>query len=84
MSIGREDLHRLIEEIPDGELQGVQRYLEYVRDIASDPVRRSIETAPLDDEPESEEERQGVEEAMADIRAGRTMSTEELKRELGL
>jgi len=84
MGMDREDLHRLIEEIPDGELPGVQRYLEYVRDIASDPVRRSIETAPLDDEPETEEERQGVEEAKADIRAGRTMSTEELKRELGL
>jgi len=84
MSVGREELYRIIDEIPDGELSGVHRYLKYVRDVGSDPVRYALENAPLDDEPETDEEKRAVEEGKADIRAGRTMSSEELKKELGL
>lgn len=84
MRMEREDLHRIIDEIPEGELAGVHRYLRYVRDVGQDPVRRALDNAPLDDEPETEEEKMAVEEAKADFKAGRTMSTDELKRELGL
>lgn len=51
MSIGREELYRIIDEIPEGELPGVHRYLEYVRDVGADPVRHALDNAPLDDEP---------------------------------
>jgi len=84
MSMDREDLYRIIDEIPEGELAGVRRYLKYVRDVGQDPVRYALDNASLDDEPETEEERRAVEEGKADIRAGRTMSSEELKKELGL
>lgn len=40
-----------------------------------------LDNAPLDDEPETEEERQAVAEAEADIAAGRTVSLDELLRE---
>ncbi|WP_067936523.1 hypothetical protein [Alicyclobacillus kakegawensis] len=80
--MSREDLHRLVNEIPDSELNAAQRFLEFLRDV--DPVRKALAAAPVDDEPETAEEIEGVEEAEADIRAGRTMTTDELRRELGL
>lgn len=83
MSLNRERLYRIIDEIPEGELHSVEKYLQYVRDT-SDPVHKALENAPLDDEHETDEERKGVEEAESDIRAGRTMSMDELKREFGL
>jgi predicted transcriptional regulator len=49
-----------------------------------DPVRCVLDFAQLDDESETDEERQAVEEGKADIRAGRVLTTKELKRELGL
>ena len=49
-----------------------------------DLVRRALDFAQLDDESETDEERQAVEEGKADIRAGRVLTTKELKRELGL
>ncbi|OFW77949.1 MAG: hypothetical protein A2201_13455 [Alicyclobacillus sp. RIFOXYA1_FULL_53_8] len=84
MNLEREELHRILDEIPEGKLPVVRKYLKNVRDATDDPVRRAVENAPLDDEPETEEEIQAVEESKADIRTGRTLSNVELKRELGL
>lgn len=82
--MSREDLHRLVDELPDSELNAAQRFLEFLRDRDVEPVRKAIAKAPVDDEPETAEEVEGVEEAEDDIRAGRTMTTDELRRELGL
>lgn len=84
MSIERDQLHRLIDEIPEGKLSDAWRLLKIVRDADEDPVRHALANAPLDDEPETEEERASAAEADADFKAGRTMSMDELKRELGL
>ena len=78
----REEMHKLVDQLPEDELKAARRYLEYLRDV--DPVRRALENAPFDDEPETEEERRAAEEADSDFKAGRTMSTDELKRELDL
>lgn len=82
--IGRDDLHRLVDELPENELNAARRYLEFIRETGRDPVRWALENAPLDDEPETDEEKQAVEEGKADIRAGRTMTSDELRRELGI
>lgn len=84
MSMGREELHRLVDELPEDEVKVALRYLEFIRERAADPLRWALEHAPLDDEPETEEERQAVKEGKADIRAGRTMTSDEVRRELGL
>jgi hypothetical protein len=68
MSMDRDRLHRIIDELPEGELHTVEKYLEYVRDT-SEPVREALANAPLDDEPETEVEREQVKEALADLRA---------------
>ncbi|MBI2322120.1 MAG: hypothetical protein HYU88_08555 [Chloroflexi bacterium] len=45
----REHLHRLVDELPDGELHAAARFLEYLHDLGSDPLMRLLEEAPEDD-----------------------------------
>jgi hypothetical protein len=42
-----------------------------------------LRDAPWDDEPLTEEELKAIREAREDVRAGRVISNEELRRELG-
>lgn len=84
MSTSREELHRLIDEIPENEIPSVRSYLRWLKDEHADPVRYALDRAPIDEEPETEEERQAVEEGKADLQAGRVFTSEEAKRELGL
>lgn len=80
----RERLHRLVEELPGGEMAAAERYLEYLQLVGRDPVLHALLTAPYDDEPESDEERAGLAEAEEDYRAGRIYTLDEVKRDLGL
>lgn len=77
----REELHRLVDEIPETETGSARRFLEFLRS-SSDPVLRSFMEAPEDDEPESEEERLAVAEAYEDIAHGRVVTAEEIEKEL--
>ena len=49
----KEDLHRLVDELPKKELPVAKRYLEYLRNMG-DPFLRTLMEAPEDDEEESE------------------------------
>ncbi|HEX9870892.1 MAG TPA: hypothetical protein VGC99_20320 [Candidatus Tectomicrobia bacterium] len=75
-------LHQLIEELPESELLVAERFLAYLRDMA-DPVRRALLTAPWDDEPETEVERQAVQEAREEFARGETIPDTELWQHLG-
>jgi hypothetical protein len=77
-------LHRLVDELPESEVPAAERYLEYLRLAGQDPVLHAILTAPEDDEPETAEERLAVDEAREDIRAGRVLDLDQVKRELGI
>jgi CO dehydrogenase/acetyl-CoA synthase beta subunit len=79
----KEELHRLVDELPESESHAAKRFLEYLRNMG-DPVLRAMLEAPEDDEPETEEERAAVAEAQEDFKAGRVVSHQELKREFGL
>jgi CO dehydrogenase/acetyl-CoA synthase beta subunit len=79
----KEELHRLVDELPESESHAAKRFLEYLRNMG-DPVLRAMLEAPEDDEPEMEEERAAVTEAQEDFKAGRVVSHQELKREFGL
>ena len=48
------------------------------------PVRLALENAPTDDEPDDDDFDGGLSEARADMQGGRTTSTEELLRRLGI
>jgi hypothetical protein len=79
----KDDLHRLVDELPAEELYAAKRYLVYLRNMG-DPVFRSLEEAPYDDEPETPEERAAVLEAYKDLAEGRVVSFDEIKREFGV
>ena len=80
----RDDLRRLVDQLPEEEVDAARRYLQYLLLLGNDPVLASALAAPLDDEPETDEERAAVEGARADVAAGRMRTDEELRRELGL
>lgn len=83
MATKKEELHELVDWLPEGLWEKAHKSLLSELKKA-DPVAYALYTAPEDDEEETEEERLAVEEAYADIAAGRIISDEELARELGL
>lgn len=75
---GREELHKLVDGIPEAEVDAARKTLRSL----VDPVELSLLTAPPDDEPESEEERHAVERALNDSHPD--IPLEEVLREYGL
>jgi hypothetical protein len=51
--IDRQELHLLVDHIPESDVPAARKVLRAL----ADPVELAILTAPLDDEPETEEER---------------------------
>jgi len=60
------DLHRLVDELPDGATDEAARRLEELRD----PVLAAFLSAPLDDEPLTAEDEAAIAEAEAAIARG--------------
>jgi len=79
--MNRETLHHLIDRIPEGELPAAQRFLEY---LASNPAYRAAMSAPPDDEPVTPGDAEAIAKAREDVRAGRTVSHDDVLREFGL
>jgi hypothetical protein len=80
---GKDDLHRLVDELPEGELHAARRYLEFLKGLSEDPLLEALENAPWDDEPETPEEAAAVEEARKEYRKGKGRPWEEVREELG-
>ena len=74
----RDELHKLIDYVPE---VNVAMAHEVLRSLV-DPVSLSLLNAPLDDEPETDEEREAVERALADPRPA--IPLDEILREYGL
>jgi hypothetical protein len=74
----RHELHVLLDHIPENDAPTARKFLPSL----VDPVELSLLTAPLDDEPESEEERAVVEAARSEPGPG--TPHEEVLREFGL
>lgn len=74
----RDDLHRLVDELPDHSLEAAGLWLERMRD----PMVARLETAPPDDEPYTEEERLADEPALARLDRGEGIPLDQLMAEL--
>jgi hypothetical protein len=74
----RHELHILLDHIPENDVPAARKFLRSL----VDPVELSLLSAPLDDEPESEEERAAVEAARA--QPGPGTPHDEVLREFGL
>jgi hypothetical protein len=77
----RQQLHELIEKLPDTELRPALRLMQY---LLLDPVTRSVLMAPPDDEPLTEEDETALVEARKDIAQGKLTPHEEVLKEFGL
>ena len=77
----REDLYRLIDELPESELDAARHWLEHRRP-GEDLLLQVLLNAPEDDEPTTPEEDAGAAEAMEEYRRGEFISAEQAKREL--
>ena len=74
-------LHRVIDELSDAEAEVALRRIDAMR---SDPLVRSLDAAPVDDEPITPEEEAAVAEADAARAAGEpSISFDEIKRRYG-
>ena len=74
----REELHKLVDHIPESDVAAARKILRAL----ADPVWQSILAAPIDDEPETELERAEVDAARGESGSG--ISHEEVLREFGV
>jgi hypothetical protein len=79
----RATIHRLVDSLPEEDLTTAGRLLVGLATTA-DPVDRSLLFAPADDEPDTDDDDGGLTEARRERANGAGISTEELRRELGL
>jgi hypothetical protein len=82
MTDARQNAHRLIDRMPDQQLSALVGLLETI----VDPVATALRNAPIDDEPETEEEKQAVAEARVWLQrnGSKGIPHEEAMRRLGL
>jgi hypothetical protein len=79
----RTKLHDLVESLPSEDVPTALRILEALNS-SSDPVPLAFRDVPIDDEPETEEERAAVAEARRDLEEGRVIPHNEVMRNFGL
>ena len=79
--ISRDELHALVDALPDLQLGEAGRYLAGLS--VDDPVLRSLLLAPLEDEELSDEEQVAIAEGLEAYGRGEVVTDEELARELG-
>lgn len=79
----KQRLHRLIDELPEKEIQAAERYL---RSLCGQehPIARAMRAAPIDDEPLTDEDLQAIEEGDREIAAGRGIPHDRIRRKHGL
>ncbi len=73
----------LIEQLPEEEIHAAVRYLEYLKD-RGDPYLKYLLSVPEEEEELTDEFKRKLDEAREDIEAGRLISSDQLKQELGL
>ncbi len=83
-AVTKEELHRLVDELPESEYATAQRVLVGLRVLAAVGPLYTAETAPIDDEPETEEERAAMAEAKAELARGEGIPAADIYREFGV
>ncbi len=78
----RENLRRLVELLPERDLEVVERVLEGLISLERDPVLAAFRNAPMDDEELSEEDIAALREADQAIAEGRVSSHEDVMRRM--
>jgi hypothetical protein len=79
--MSRDALHHLVDRTPAEELPAAQRFLEY---LAANPAYRAALSASADDEHVTDCDAEAIAQAQYDVRTGKTVSHDEIRREFGL
>jgi hypothetical protein len=80
MSIDRNRVHQLLDQLDQGQLIAVAQLLE----VMTDPVARSLANAPVEDEPITPDEAAALDAAHAAIQRGEGTPHEVILLEFGL
>lgn len=75
----KEKIHGVVDSLSDEEAKAA---LEYLSRLRADPVFRGLAIAPIDDEELSAEDEAALNEAYADLEAGRVVPDEQLESKL--
>ena len=81
MAMTKDDLHHLIDDLPDTEVHAAARYIQFLQN-SRDPLMQALLDAPLDDEPETDEELKGANEAWQEYLDGEARPWSEVRGEL--
>ena len=80
----REQVHQLVDALPDNELATAGRVLAGLSALAlSDPAAAALAKAPMDDEPVTDREAEAIEEGELDFERGEVVSAADLRAHLG-
>ena len=82
MSATREQLHGLIDALPESEMGTAYHVLEALAAFGNRPFLRMLAEAEEDDEPLTAEEEALLEEGRQQLRRGESRTLEEVRREL--
>ena len=81
----KERIHRLVDDLPESELETVKRVLEGLSALSlSDPVAEALANAPVDNESVTDEEAQAIEEGERDVEAGKVVNVHQVRTRLEL
>lgn len=83
MTTTKDDIHRVVDQLPSAQFDAAIQYLRYLRD-SSDPVMQNFGDDGEYDDDLSSEDISVIEEGLEDIRAGRLTPIQDVRRELGL
>ena len=78
MNLTRQEIHQLVDALPERELIPVKRYLQFLQGAGNDSLNVALIAAPWDDELESPEEMEAVREAYQDVNRGAVVDDEDL------
>lgn len=83
MTTTRDDIHRVVEQLPSAQFHAAIQYLRYLRDF-SDPVMLGLPEDREYDEELSPEDIAAIEDGLKDVRAGRLTPIQDVISETAL
>ena len=78
MNLTRQEIHQLVDALPERELIPAKRYLQFLHGAGNDSLSAALTAAPWDDELESTEEMEAVREAYQDVNRGAVVADGDL------
>ena len=77
----KDTLHKLIHFLEENEADEAAKFVSYLIYLR-DPVLRALREAPIDDEPETEDERAAMKEAYEDLKSGNIIPSDKIFDEI--